>query len=243
MEETTIYKGYKIDISHSDFNENPFKEWEGNVPLMYKSGSNAEDYSNGNIISFISGKMTDNQIIHHQKAIAEIFEIDLQYYKDYNFDTAEKISEIRTAIEDFDKYSQLADFCELAKIKHLQTNSTGYSQGDYAHIFICETPEFFKETGCTELTEEMMESGAELWGHWAWGDVYSFSIENGSFSDSCGGFYGTDHDKSGLMEHAKDAIDGDIKYRSKGKFDRLKQLIKAHVPQLYRPQILAEFNL
>ena len=239
MEETTIYKGYKIEISHSDLNENPFTEWEGNVPLMKINNGYKEDYSNGNIISHIAGFLTDNQIIRHQKKIAPIFYIDLDIY--YS-DRQEKIDGIREAIEEYDKFSQLAEFCELAKIKYLHTTSRGYSQSDWADIFICETPEFFEVTGCTELTDEMMQGGADLWGYWAWGDIYQYSIERDLFSDSCGGFYGDDHDKSSLMEYAKNSIDCDIKHRYESKFDRLKQLIKAHVPQLYRPQILAQFN-
>ena len=40
------------------------------------------------------------------------------------------------------------------------------------------------------------------------GDVYGYTIETkDGFVDSCWGFYGDDHEKSGLLEHAHNAVD------------------------------------
>ena len=32
--ETEIYKGYEIEIDNTDYAENPFEQWDGNVPLI-----------------------------------------------------------------------------------------------------------------------------------------------------------------------------------------------------------------
>jgi len=238
--ETEIYKGYEIEIDNTDYAENPFEQWDGNVPLISKHGDGGTDYSKGNINSYLETFFTDNQIVRHQKKIAEIFNIDLQYFKDYEFSKDDKISDIRSAIYESNDFKELEEFCQLAKIPHLRTSRNGYSQGDWSELFICETPQFLEETGCTSLTDEMMKAGADLYGFWAFGDVYSFNIP--AIEDACSGFYGTDHEKSGLMEEAKSSIDSHIKYVTKNKFKKIKELIKAKVSLIYRRAILEEFN-
>ena len=42
---------------------------------------------------------------------------------------------------------------------------------------------------------------------------YSVSDQNGDSVDSCGGFYGYDHEKSGLLNDAKQLIEWDIKQK------------------------------
>ena len=65
-----------------------------------------------------------------------------------------------------------------------------------------------------------MDATIELYSAWAWGDVYGVSeivdeqgneLEDGS----CWGFYGTDHEKTGLLEHAKSVIDCHIAHQEK----------------------------
>ena len=58
---------------------NPFKEFDGQPGLMNSSnGPTITDYSEGSIIDFVREQATDGKVIYHQKAIAEILEIDLE---------------------------------------------------------------------------------------------------------------------------------------------------------------------
>ncbi len=65
--------------------------------------------------------------------------------------------------------------------------------------------------------EKYLKSEVETQTHYVSGSVYYYAIENEAGEDiedgSCGGFYGYDHESSGLMEFAKDAIDCEIKYQ------------------------------
>lgn len=238
-----FYRNYTIEIWSDDDRRNPFIEDDGNCPLMYISNHNFKDYSNGEIFAYLSKKPTDGQIIRYQKQIADIFiDIDLQNMEQLEFSKTEKIDEIRYYIsKGITDFNQLAEFCKLFKITYLNTISRGYSQGDYAELFICETPEFYEITGCEKLTEEMMQDSANLWNAFAWGDVYGYTIKE--TDDSVGGFYGSEHDKSGLLDNAKGDIDYIIAKTEKERCAKLKQLIKARVPILYRQQILYNSGL
>jgi hypothetical protein len=68
------------------------------------------------------------------------------------------------------------------------------------------------------LWEKDFESTVALYGDWAWGNVYGYTIHAPVFDDegeiedwtelddSCWGFYGDDHHDSGLEEQALDAV-------------------------------------
>ena len=73
------------------------------------------------------------------------------------------------------------------------------------------------------------------------GDVYGYAVKNneGDEVDSCWGFYGYDHEKSGLMEYAKNAVDCDILCNRRIKLEKLKELIKNSVAIEKRGVILA----
>lgn len=74
-------------------------------------------------------------------------------------------------------------------------------------------------------------------GHWANGEVYRLVIPELDFD--CGGFYGWDHEASGLLEYAREEIDAELKKRRKAHFERLKQLIRSKVALQYRPALPA----
>jgi len=120
-------------------------------------------------------------------------------------------------------------------------SSCGYSQSSYAEILIVLNDDFFKKTGCKpEQAESIMQGAADLYSAWAWGGVYGFTVD-GIDDASCWGFYGSDHKKSGLLEHAKSDIDYHIKQERKAHADerkahadKLKMQIKNHVPLAYR---------
>lgn len=101
--------------------------------------------------------------------------------------------------------------------------SDGYSQGDSTLCLVILTPEWYQLTGAPpENASKDCQSAIDLYSAWAWGDVYGVSeiIAPGALDEdgeetegeeledgSCWGFYGSDHEKSGLMEHARSSID------------------------------------
>jgi hypothetical protein len=87
-----------------------------------------------------------------------------------------------------------------------------------------------------------MQYSADLWGHWAWGDVYGFIIESEDFNDSCWGFYGDNHEKSGLLDMARESIDHHLKDKRKKRTQRIKTLISNHVPLNERQKIMNLLN-
>jgi hypothetical protein len=64
-----------------------------------------------------------------------------------------------------------------------------------------------------EEARNTMQSMLETYDYYLTGSVYWYSVvdSEGEDIDSCGGFYGHDHEKSGLLEHAKAEIDAYIK--------------------------------
>jgi hypothetical protein len=218
---------YRIKISHDQWAENPFEAWDCEPELMYEHGRNdVNDCSEGRIVEFIKQFPTNNQIIKHQKALCEILEIDHDYLCERELTKDEKADEIRWEITSSLRVDQLVKLCELFKIPHLNYESRGYSQGDWANVLLVCTDLFFERTGCKKKNADSILQGSEkLFDAWVWGDVYEYTVEkatevvkltredfnNGKFEnvkdelkweyeDSCGGFY--DEDIEGVAEHS-----------------------------------------
>lgn len=254
---TETYKGIEIEINYDQFAENPFEAWDGCVPLISESGrfrSNRSDYSQGQILEYLRNYLTYNQVKRNQRRIIEMMdknETDKRFiysYEDFKNDYPLNEYDRTEMLKDDLLYSWLDDgmdnletFCKEFNIKHYRRTSRGYSQGDWADVFMCWTPEFGEVTGRTyeSMTDKDFEDGFNLFTHWAWGDVFTFYIEE--TGDSCGGFYGDDFDNNGLLEMAKEEIDGYLEQKRKTKQSKLKTLIKNSVPYSNRKQILTQF--
>lgn len=219
--ETEIAKlgKYQIVIRHDEGIENPFENWDYCVPTMYEGYSRnqkSEDFSNGEIEQYIRSVYTDNVIRRHQKAIAEIFEIDLT-----GLTAEEKENEFYDCFRSMN-IDQIAQLCELKSIPYLNWTSKGYCQGDVLNVLSVITPQFLEKTGCNiKDSESILNGNKELFDAWAWGDVYSFTVyyyEDGKFDeygdlkeyyyeaeeiDSCGGFYGSDYETNGMIDNIK----------------------------------------
>ena len=90
-----------------------------------------------------------------------------------------------------------------------------------------------------EHAERILRADLETMDNYLTGNVYSYYIEGPHCDDSCCGFYGYDHEKSGLLSESKGSIDYAIKHAKKQKTEKLKTLIKQAVPLNVRPSILA----
>ena len=182
---------------------NPFKDHDGNAPLMYTSGRYAgkTDYSEGGILEAIQEAATDGKIIRHGEKILDIFR-----------------DEISNAT-----VKELGKLCELFKLPYKQYTSRGYSQEDWAEVLIVLTPEFYETTGAPKENEQKdLEGAAQLFDHWAWGDVYGFKIYKETTCqccgetkeeeiDSCYGFFGTDFLNNGMLDYFPEELHEKLK--------------------------------
>jgi hypothetical protein len=236
MEETIEYKGFEIEVKQDNDPENPFTSWDCLIPLMWDNceryHNTITDYSDGDIADFLANSPSDGQIIRHQKKIAELFEdIDLEYMKENEYSKSEKVDEIRWKIRCLNAtFDQLEEYCNLMKIPCLSTSRSGYSQGDYVEIFTCYTDKFYKVTGASREqiagSDTELKHNADLLGYWMFNDVFGYDIEG---IDSCCGYYGDDHEESGLLEAARGAIDWHLKEKEEKRVAKLKTLIRNRV--------------
>lgn len=223
-QKTEQKKEYKIRLLHDNNAENPFQEWDGLPALMYDSGRDGNgDFSNGEIDKYLCDYLNFNQIIRHQKKILDLLNSDYLYIDVKNAENAdEKVDLIFNELEDFIRESidNKVKFCEAFKILYYSGTARGYSQGDWADVFILPTPEFYKITGINQKKhkKEDLKNTFDLFENWAFGDVYGFIVEekkefiktyeDGSkeighdweFVDSCFGFYGSDWETNGMVE-------------------------------------------
>lgn len=82
--------------------------------------------------------------------------------------------------------------------------------------------------------KKMAESLVKEWNHYLSGEVYGYNIE-GVDGGSCWGYYG-DYNDSGMLDEAKDNIDRQIKANIKDNDNRLKSILKNHIPIQYRKE-------
>lgn len=140
-----------------------------------------------------------------------------QWIRDHDFNEPSYWDE---AGEFFDR---LEGICEIIGVTCINEITLGCCQGDAVRVFMVATPEWLKQCGLEdedpENVKENLMSSFKTWSAWAWGDCYSYVIkpiyinkdgdEDYDYCvSSCGGYYGDDHDKSGLLEGAIDAING-----------------------------------
>lgn len=121
-----------------------------------------------------------------------------------------------------DEYCELlAELCRIAGFAWHHEISRGYSQGDAAHLFCYASPAWVTESGCPpEHHESACKSYAAEWGAYLWGDVFAVSgivRPDGTEVDDthAGGYFGNDHEASGIVEFAREEIAMDIEARKR----------------------------
>jgi hypothetical protein len=97
--------------------------------------------------------------------------------------------------------------------------SCGWDSGKVGYIFVSKE-DIRKEYSCKNVTKSIREkvlnclrSEVALYDDYLTGNVFCYDVKDkdGESIDSCYGFYGTDFEKNGLMEHAGSVIDCYIK--------------------------------
>lgn len=202
--DTIEYRDHKIEI-HRDFDPmNPFEDWDCEVPILVAyldhARYNLKSYGVEDALPYLPDEVVKEHCNEMLEAVdwrsEEFFIPSLrkEFGNYYHAQSAEERLELLERV-----YGWMGITAVLG-------STTGYCQGDYAKVLAVATSEWVKTTGCPpENLKAACEGAIELYGYWAWGDVYGYVIDGDG--DSCCGFYGNDHEKSGLLEQAQDAID------------------------------------
>lgn len=113
-------------------------------------------------------------------------------------------------------FDAMAAVAAVAGIPCHNTISHGHSQGDCALVFVLATPVWAERVGApAETLERQCEGAADLWSAWAWGDCYGIQAihrpDGTEVEDaSLWGFYGSDHEESGIIDAATDTVLSDV---------------------------------
>ena len=212
METLEIYKGHKINITQSDFIENPFENWDGLPCIVVESRNSNYEGNKDSVLNYLVKYLTDNQVIYHQKKLLElggesVENFNIEYpLKDYS--KGERVESLRYLLSTFlaDSISNMVKFCEIFKIDHYSETSKGYSQSDWYDVLLIDIDQ---DVDYPNGVDTYFESAFDLFTAWCWGDVYQYRID-GLTSDCYGVFYGSDHMESGLLESAKEAINSEL---------------------------------
>lgn len=244
--------GYKAVVATDDCPSNPFEDWDCNPPMAvyYDRGithpghrAKHEPVTLRDLFDLIPAEaMGDErkrlQFIRaagiSESKLAEAIEYRNPAELELETNPEEWHETIRELLPEAPGYygsvSEYFDAMEaaagLAGIACHRATSRGYSQSDWAEVFIAATPAWIKETGIApENIAAALEGSFDTYTAWAWGDCYGVSeilrpngeeVEDGS----CWGFYGREHEESGLMEHCTSMVDYDRKQRAKAATER-----------------------
>jgi hypothetical protein len=232
--------GYTAEIHIDEIPQNPFSDWDCEPPIAvlnwerYHAKLNnygGDELNLSTLLAFIPAPLWESR--EGKRAILAALPFDMADLRDtmrdtmrdgkLNFsDAIHELTETLTPsgwgewVEYFDTMKAVA---AVAGIPCHSTQSNGYSQGDSALVFVAALPAWVEKVGApAEHHAEQCKHAADLWSAWAWGDVYGIAEilrPDGTEAPdgSCWGFYGSDHEASGLMEHCRNSVDCDRRKR------------------------------
>lgn len=175
-EERAEYRGLRIRAVRDDHPSNPFKDQDGHWPMLVRTGDrhsrNFDSYEGGDAYDNPIGIMTDEQLIHDQRALAEICggytsigsllndycsasELDEKYGEDVRPVYYRDADLLRQAMElafydhvfRGDKLTKIAEVLKIAGIRVYTTTVRGYCQGDWAEVLVIAPPAKIAEFG------------------------------------------------------------------------------------------------
>lgn len=223
--EVIEYRDHKIEV-HRDFSpSNPFEDWDCELPILvahlHHARYNLHSYGVDDELSLVKLPHLERPVVlaHWRDILAELnlrndwqgllsfAREELRYpYDPLDRALAQALDEEYCDHSASDKLELLERVYGWLGITAVLGSTTGYCQGDYAKVLAVATPEWIEKVGApADSLKRQCEYAIKLYGYWAWGDVYGYVID--SNGDSCWEFYGDDHEESGLLEHAQNAID------------------------------------
>ena len=121
--------------------------------------------------------------------------------------------------------------------------SCGWDSGQIGWIYITEkkAKQELKENITSKEIYQYLDSEISTYDNYLQGFTYGYTIPE--FEKSCWGYYGNDHEKSGLLQDAKSVIDFVLKRRREIKHKQIKAWIKHNVPFQYRTLKMQEISI
>lgn len=240
-ETITLPHGYTATVCNDESPENPFADYLSEVPLAVfglrdRLHAPAKDAATVSLADLFD-MLPEEEFGKPERRAAIIKAVGIETGWESHFDGEPDAEAWRWAIREelpespgywgeaetyFDSMEAL---CGLLAIPCHQTVSNGYSQGDCVRLFAAALPAWRGEVGAPDDCADQCKGACELYGQWAWGDVYGVSeifrpdgeeVEDGA----CWGFYGSDHEASGLLEHCREQILWDLENRAKEAAER-----------------------
>jgi len=195
--ESEKYKGYEIKISQDECAENPREAWDNlGVMVCFHNRYNLGDQNHGlNKDGFNSW----NELEDYIKKEYDPAVILPMYMYDHGIQRV-----------------KVGSFQGLLPQGHAEFDS-----GMIGFIYVSKE-KVRKEYSVKKISKKLrervagyLESEVKVYDWWMSGQVYGYQVEAEGIDESCWGFYGSDHENSGLMGEAKAAIDYHIKESEK----------------------------
>ena len=199
--ERVKYKDYTIEISSDEYVENP-REWDNLGIMVYKHRKYAlgdKEISFETFAEFVNNEFS-------------IIDFENCYMSEKEKDKIDRWIEKNLIVLDLYLYDHSG----------ITMNTTGFSccwdSGQVGFIYISKE-KAKKELNFKILTsarietiKEYLKNEVSVFDSYISGDCYCFGIINpaGETIDTCGGFYGSDFEKNGLLTIAKENINYDI---------------------------------
>jgi hypothetical protein len=249
------YQGFRVLILHDESPSNPLDDGGCEPSLAvasygYGGGADVTEYGGGDILAPLA-RFTDMQLRRLQRPICEALALDHAKVQ------AEAVDNKRLDGGDLDsikreifaealadmparrQFEAAAALYGMIGIEALASVSRGYSQGDYADVLAVATPEWAAKVGAPRKSHAgQLAAAVELYGFWAWGDVYGFVIEDkaGEHIDSVWGFYsdnitGAGFEESGMADYVLPALQSVVEDARRD----LAAEMEAERPDMYAP--------
>jgi hypothetical protein len=240
--DTVLIDGYTVTIATDDCSENPLSAWGCEPPtLTYCEG--LTEYNDAPEIGDLVALIPSIHFVRHNrvKLIREWLNCSLREFAEERrerlgkesdretfayllFEECPKPDSYRSWGSTSEYFDCLESLAKLAGVPCYNGKSNGYCQGHSALVIVFATPDWVKEVGFKDPTPELLagqcKATFDLYSAWAWGDVYGIEsitdpdgeeLEDGSVW----GFYGSDHEKSGLLDSARHSIEYAKEYKAK----------------------------
>lgn len=259
MTESYDVQGYAVEVMHDSDADSPYHAWEGNSPALWLSlGNGFTEYGREDLGDFFD-KVSHGWISRNWRAICKAMDLAESEHdteaREHAAHYGMPLSEARFDILSdalgnmrSDSWGYGVDYLEALRALYLLAGipaetfqRNGYCQGDSVYGLIVMTPAWADSVGAPHAEAgkinkaacaKDMEGQADVYGAWAWGNVYGFTVTapNGDDCDSCFGFYGCDGEASGLFESICDAINSHARQAATARRVKLKALIAARAP-------------
>lgn len=216
--DTIEYREHRIEV-HRDFDPmNPWEDWDCEVPILVAYDGRLHSYGVDESLPHLERpvvlahwrEMLDEMDLRNDwQGLLLFMRGDARYGRwgepldrllAYEFEDHFNNLNVEGRLELLEKvYGWMGITAVLG-------NTSGYRQGDYAKVLAVATPKWVAATGAPpESHKAQCEGAIKLYGWWAWGDAYGYVVDGDG--NSCWGFYGDDHEQSGLLDHARNDVD------------------------------------